>query len=162
MGASRHRNGTHREDELRAAASESFKGASDCSLLTLPLADPIPRAHSADPAPSGSFIAEGNSFSRAPLNSRLPPVSPHRVTLAAATTSARRVMHEDGDGELTYTDREFSDREEEAFEKSFHEVQERKREGLDKESLEGLDPDLQEALICEDLLFVLMVWYPIL
>ncbi|KAL8292598.1 hypothetical protein RQP46_001210 [Phenoliferia psychrophenolica] len=141
MGASRssRATGTHREDELRATANESFK---------------------AEPAPSGSFIAEGDSFSRAPLNSRLPPVSPHRVTIAARTSSARleahRVVHEDQDGELTYTDREFSDEEEEQIEESFREVVERKREGLDKESLEGLDPDLQEALVCEDLLFVLM------
>ena len=47
-------------------------------------------------------------------------------------------------------------------EASFEEVEEartriRKRDGLEKESLEGLSEDLQEALMVEDLLFVLMV-----
>lgn len=66
-------------------------------------------------------------------------------------------MHEDDDGELTYTDREYSDDEEEQIEESFREGRERRREGLDKEQLGGLGPELQEALIVEDLLFVLMV-----
>lgn len=47
-------------------------------------------------------------------------------------------------------------------EASFEEVEKartriRKRDGLEKESLEGLSEDLQEALMVEDLLFVLMV-----
>lgn len=129
------------------------------------------RPHAADPAPSGSFIAEGSSFSRAPLNSRLPPVSPHRVTIAANTSlTARRASKrpanvqdddlgedDDEDRDLTYADEDYSDQEVDEVEQSFREVEERKREGLDKEPLEGLGPDLQEALIVEDLLFVLMV-----
>ncbi|KPV72587.1 uncharacterized protein RHOBADRAFT_17795, partial [Rhodotorula graminis WP1] len=64
-----------------------------------------------EPAPEGSFIAEA-SFSRAPVNSRLPHISPHRVASQPTTSST--------------------------------------------EPLDGLNAELQEALVTEDLLSVLM------
>lgn len=99
-----------------------------------------------EPAPSGSFIAEA-SFSRAPLNSRLPPISPHRVTIAAARAADQS---RDEDGELTYA-------EEDSEEEEVRETETRVGEGLEKEELGGLAAELQEALVVEDLLFVLMV-----
>lgn len=107
-------------------------------------------------APSGAFVAE-TSFSRAPLNSRLPPVSPHR--LASAPKRSKPPRRRDENDSL-------SDLEDESVElQQDEEVQEdeaalrarRRREGLVKEPLKGLSADLQEALIVEDLLFVLMV-----
>ncbi|KAM0748345.1 hypothetical protein T439DRAFT_328325 [Meredithblackwellia eburnea MCA 4105] len=135
---------------------------------------------SKEPAPPGSFVAENSSFSRAPLNSRLPPISPHRVTIAKRTnahatagpsgsrkTSSKSRQTDDSfeqvdENELLYSSNESpgdegdEDNEEAELERSIREVRERKREGLDKEPLEGLSGDLQEALIVEDLLFVLM------
>ncbi|KAK4693235.1 hypothetical protein P7C70_g8967, partial [Phenoliferia sp. Uapishka_3] len=114
-----------------------------------------------NPVASESFKAEGTSFSRAPLNSRLPPVSPHRVTLAPKSRPPHRsqtqTLSPEDDVGLRYSDEEYSDEEQlDEVEQSFREVTERKREGLDKECLEGLSPELQEALIVEDLLMVLM------
>lgn len=65
-------------------------------------------------------------------------------------------MAEDSFDDKPNTEASFED------EASFEEVEEartriRKREGLDKESLDGLSEDVQEALMVEDLLFVLMV-----
>lgn len=128
---------------------------------------------------AGSFITGGNgnetSFSRAPLSSRLPPSSPHRVTIAAATGAARRARssappvdsaeEDDLPGaqrsyrrtgkEVEQSDDELED---EVLEDDvLSEGQSRRVEGLDKESLKGLSTELQEALIVEDLLYVLMV-----
>jgi hypothetical protein len=64
------------------------------------------------------------SFSRAPLNSRLPPISPHRLAKGKA-----RAQEEDDPAPPPKTG----------------------------EALEHLSVDLQEAMMIEDLLFVLSV-----
>ncbi|SCV74426.1 BQ2448_8065 [Microbotryum intermedium] len=125
-----------------------------------------------DPTPSGSFVAE-TSFSRAPLNSRLPPMSPHRVALASATrrttsktpagakrhslTTARDTVDSRAPSQAAYSDEDSPDEDSEGgdeFELA-DELETRQREGLDPEPLQGLSPELQEALIVEDLFFVL-------
>lgn len=68
------------------------------------------------------------------------------MTIAAARAGDQS---RDEVGELTYAE---DDSEEEE-----RETETRVREGLEKEELRGLGADLQEALVVEDLLFVLMV-----
>ncbi|GAA5948251.1 hypothetical protein JCM3765_001335 [Sporobolomyces pararoseus] len=120
-----------------------------------------------EPAPEGSFIAE-TSFARAPLNTRLPLVSPHR-----AAAKSRKSHSSKGEGEreaprrsngaTSNVDPDISDsgsvieeQEEDEETKQRRETVRRKAKGLEKEPLEGLSTELQEALIVEDLLFVLM------
>lgn len=149
--------------------------------VSLPLHLPVPKNElklnltmHAELAPSGSFISEA-SFSRAPLNSRLPPISPHRVTIAATAGPSRArqsdIREENGheeEDELTYADTDEEEVEMGAGAgggtraRERRERRSRKSEGLEKEPLAGLASELQEALIVEDLLFVLMVrrWLP--
>ncbi|KAI5480700.1 spindle pole body component ALP4 [Pseudohyphozyma bogoriensis] len=119
----------------------------------------------AEPAPPGSFIAE-TSFSHAPLSSRLPPTSPHRVVSASSRKSSassrvpadkkakgkQRVQSDEDDGLDSFD----SEREDE-FEEEEQLVEEKGEvERPDREELKGLPAELQEALLVEDLLFVLM------
>lgn len=103
----------------------------------------------------------------------MPPPSPHRATLAAATGAARRARssaapQQDSDGEEVPVERSYrrtgkeqeqSDDElsEGVLSDVMSEGQSRRVQGLDKESLAGLTSELQEAIIVEDLLYVLMV-----
>lgn len=121
-----------------------------------PRADPLPSA--AEPAPAGAFVAE-TSFSRAPLNSRLPPISPHRAVIAPTSARPHKESRPPRDGEEDDEGGLESDEDGSFEEEDDEEVlaTRRKREGLDKEPLAGLSAELQEALIVEDLLFVLMV-----
>ena len=102
--------------------------------------------HSAPPPP-GAFIAE-TSFSRAPLHSRLPPMSPHRAAPAGRrqTNPPRSQMNGITDMQLDHQELDNVQVEDAPTE----------RAGPPVEALEGLGPELQEALIVEDLLFVLM------
>ncbi|SGZ23670.1 BQ5605_C023g09618 [Microbotryum silenes-dioicae] len=129
-----------------------------------------------DPTPSGSFVAE-TSFSRAPLNSRLPPMSPHRVALASASrrksskttttgakrhssTAARETIESNAPpATADYSDEDSLNEDSEGLDEfePADELETRQREGLDPEPLQGLSPELQEALIVEDLFFVLTV-----
>lgn len=116
-----------------------------------------------EPAPEGSFIAE-TSFARAPINTRLPPVSPHRATTkprlarksreGGAAVPPRRSHDED---DLSDSGSLIIEEEEDPETKERRDKGRRKAKGLEKEPLEGLSAELQEALIVEDLLFVLMV-----
>ena len=122
-------------------------------------------------APAGSFLAEA-SFVNAPLSSRLPPTSPRRTTLKTTSTSSSS-RHQQTDTEAVSNDRiarvfangtaaiEEGVEEDSASEDEEESVEVQKerrvREGMDRESLKGLGTDIQEALIVEDLLFVLMV-----
>lgn len=136
-----------------------------------------------EPPPEGSFLSEERSFSKAPLGSRLPPVSPHRVTSSSsATAAARRTLKGKGKRVQRVDDEDdededdggggerilgggingVSDDDESSFDDDEDEDEERvetrlRPERVEKESLEGLGDDLQEALIVEDLLAVLMV-----
>jgi len=102
----------------------------------------------------------------------MPPPSPHRATLAAATGAARRARSSapplDSDGEDQPAERSYrrtgreqeqsdDELEEEVLEDALSEGQSRRVQGLDKEALAGLSSELQEAIIVEDLLYVLMV-----
>ncbi|GAA5870431.1 hypothetical protein JCM8547_004030 [Rhodosporidiobolus lusitaniae] len=119
-----------------------------------------------DPAPEGSFIAE-TSFSRAPLNSRLPHVSPHRVQGKPSSSSSRSKPssssrpsatrdHEEDDDDISDSGSLIEDEEVDEATRVRREKQRRREQGLDKEPLAGLSAELQEALMVEDLLFVLM------
>ncbi|GAA5942930.1 gamma-tubulin-complex subunit SPC97 [Sporobolomyces koalae] len=118
------------------------------------------RAHV--PAPEGSFIAD-TSFARAPLNSRLPLASPHRAAIrrsaarksnsATATSGQTRTHAEDDTSDSGSVIEDVPEDEEITAQR---ERARRKARGLEKEPLAGLSADLQEALIVEDLLFVLM------
>ncbi|KAK4052757.1 gamma tubulin complex Spc97/GCP2 subunit Alp4 [Microbotryomycetes sp. JL201] len=84
----------------------------------------------------GAAGAPETSFARAPLSSRLPPISPHRIAARKMQANGRaQEARDDYDEDLM-------------------------DDGLlpqgNRESLEGLSSELQEALIVEDLLFVLM------
>ncbi|KAK4057423.1 gamma tubulin complex Spc97/GCP2 subunit Alp4 [Microbotryomycetes sp. JL221] len=96
----------------------------------------LPRTKHA--APSGAFISE-TSFTRAPLNSRLPPVSPRRAAASKANGHRARQEYDEEDDDLV--DNVNADVE------TGRQV---------REPLEDLESDLQEALMVEDLLFVLM------
>lgn len=111
-----------------------------------------------DPAPEGSFVAE-TSFTRAPLNSRLPHVSPHRVAAEPSTRNrAKQAAHaRDDSDDISDSGSAIVDEDEDPAVKLRKEKLRRKKMGLDKESLEGLSAELQEALVTEDLLYVLAV-----
>jgi hypothetical protein len=94
------------------------------------------------PVPSGSFLSE-QSFSHAPLRSRMPQLSPHRDVVHESILYDKDEQSSEGDVSLE----ELQEREQVT----------REREGLQKEDLRGLSNDLQEAVVVEDLLFVLMV-----
>lgn len=103
----------------------------------------------------------------------MPPPSPHRATIAAATGAARRARssappQEDSAGDEVPVERSYrrtgkeqeqsdDELEEEVLEDVMSEGQSRRVQGLDKEGLTGLGSELQEAIIVEDLLYVLMV-----
>ncbi|BGP02852.1 Spindle pole body component SPC97 [Rhodotorula toruloides] len=117
-------------------------------------------------APEGSFIAE-TSFSRAPVNSRLPHISPHRVAAQPARKRAstaqqpasRRngaAIDDDEEDDVSDSGSVIEEDEEDEETKLRKEKARRKQLGLDKEPLDGLSAELQEALLTEDLLFVLM------
>ena len=132
-------------------------------------------------APENSFIANA-SFTRAPLNSRVPPVSPHRLagkrkekprSSSAAALGAHSQAQARKPSQVRASDR-YGDEEDEEDEVpdsgsviEEEEVDEetrvkqdklrRRQLGLEKEPLEGLSAELQEALISEDLLYVLTV-----
>ncbi|BGP19394.1 hypothetical protein JCM10213_000631 [Rhodosporidiobolus nylandii] len=107
-------------------------------------------------APEGSFIAE-TSFSRAPLNSRLPHVSPHRASAAPARKGASSGPPPfEADDDLSDSGSLIEEEEEDEATRARKEKARRREKGLDKEPLAGLSAELQEALIVEDLLFVLM------
>ncbi|GAA5886444.1 hypothetical protein JCM6882_001641 [Rhodosporidiobolus microsporus] len=108
----------------------------------------------ADPAPEGSFIADEASFSRAPLNPRLPHISPHRVSTAPPRQS--RAQHPAHDDDISDSGSLIEEEEEDEQTRLKRERQRRREKGLDKEPLKGLNAELQEALMVEDLLFVLM------
>ncbi|BGP57721.1 hypothetical protein JCM8202_002374 [Rhodotorula sphaerocarpa] len=130
--------------------------------------------HPAAPAPENSFIAD-SSFTRAPLNSRVPPVSPHRFagksrTSAAstATTQSDRVRRpraapsqprpeaaDDDEDDVPDSGSVVEEEEVDEATRREREKERRRRLGLEKEPLAGLNAELQEALISEDLLFVL-------
>lgn len=88
-------------------------------------------------------------------------MSPHRVAIAAKkkgktrVEATRREYDEDEQADCSERDEDSLDEEEEEDEQVVK--ARRKREGLDHEPLTGLSAELQEALIVEDLLFVLMV-----
>jgi len=118
-------------------------------------------------APEGSFIAE-TSFAKAPLNTRLPPVSPHRAAVKSRKSRSSRgeepaARRSNGaaptgdEDELSDSGSLIEEQEEDEETKERREQLRRKAKGLEKEPLEGLSADLQEALMVEDLLFVLMV-----
>jgi len=111
-----------------------------------------------DPAPEGSFIAE-TSFSRAPVNSRLPHLSPHRVAgqPAQGARSRRTQDARDDPDDISDSGSTIEDAEEDEATRVQKEKLRRRNLGLDKEPLEGLSAELQEALMTEDLLSVLMV-----
>ncbi|GAA6013257.1 hypothetical protein JCM10207_000834 [Rhodosporidiobolus poonsookiae] len=117
--------------------------------------DDAGEAHRADPAPEGSFIAE-TSFSRAPLNTRLPHVSPHRVTASSARGGGRKQPALAEDDDISDSGSLIEDEEEDEAVREKREKARRSEKGLDKEPLGGLSAELQEALMVEDLLFVLM------
>lgn len=137
----------------------------------------LTRGHAdAAPAPENSFIAD-SSFTRAPLNSRVPPVSPHRFagksrTSAAstATTQSDRVRRpraapsqprpeaaDDEEDDVPDSGSVVEEEEVDEATRREREKERRRRLGLEKEPLAGLNAELQEALISEDLLFVLTV-----
>lgn len=138
----------------------------------------LTRGHAdAAPAPENSFIAD-SSFTRAPLNSRVPPVSPHRFagksrTSAAstATTQSDRVRRpraaapsqprpeaaDDEEDDVPDSGSVVEEEEVDEATRREREKEHRRRLGLEKEPLAGLNAELQEALISEDLLFVLTV-----
>ncbi|GAA5832026.1 hypothetical protein JCM11251_002792 [Rhodosporidiobolus azoricus] len=111
----------------------------------------------ADPAPEGSFIADETSFSRAPLNPRLPHISPHRVSAASSHPKQRRPsqFHEEDD-DISDSGSLIEEEEEDEQTRLRKDRARRREKGLDKEPLQGLSAELQEALMVEDLLFVLM------
>ncbi|GAA5900890.1 gamma-tubulin-complex subunit SPC97 [Sporobolomyces salmoneus] len=122
--------------------------------------EPVEREY--EPAPEGSFIAE-ISFARAPLNTRLPPVSPHRAAVKARRKSRpskeeeeRPPRRKDDEEDISDSGSVIEGEEEDEETKQRRERARRKAKGLEKEPLEGLSAELQEALIVEDLLFVLM------
>ncbi|KAM0786854.1 hypothetical protein ACM66B_002280 [Microbotryomycetes sp. NB124-2] len=98
-----------------------------------PQPHPFGHDHETDRAP----VAD-SSFARAPLGSRLPPVSPHRAAIAHARKPRANGHQEYDDEDLMDDDLAARD------------------SRKDREPLERLSSDLQEALIVEDLLFVLM------
>lgn len=110
-------------------------------------------------APEGSFIVNDTSFSRAPLSSRLPHISPHRLTSTAPHSSRRSRPFATPAQENDISDSgSLIEEEEEDEQTRLKRDRARRREkGLDKEVLSGLGAELQEALMVEDLLFVLMV-----
>ncbi|GAA5921053.1 hypothetical protein JCM3775_004070 [Rhodotorula graminis] len=123
----------------------------------------------AQPAPEGSFIAEA-SFSRAPVNSRLPHISPHRVasqptTSSTVTGASRRSrkpssnphgVDSDSISDSGSTVASGADADEDPAARTQRDHARRRSLGLDKEPLDGLNAELQEALVTEDLLSVLM------
>ncbi|GAA5986639.1 hypothetical protein JCM11641_005172 [Rhodosporidiobolus odoratus] len=119
----------------------------------------------ADPAPDGSFVTE-TSFTRAPLNSRLPHISPHRVAAAGPSRrsssypSQPRSGTREGGGEnaddISDSGSFIEDEEADEATRRTKEKLRKREKGLDKEPLAGLSAELQEALMVEDLLFVLM------
>ena len=131
--------------------------------------------------PENSFIADA-SFTRAPLNSRVPPVSPHRLAgkrkeKARSSAAAAHAPHPQAQARRSsqaragdrYGDEEDEEDdvpdsgsviEEEEVDEETRVKQDKLRRrqlGLEKEPLEGLSAELQEALISEDLLYVLTV-----
>ncbi|GAA5873861.1 hypothetical protein JCM3774_000705 [Rhodotorula dairenensis] len=127
-------------------------------------------------APENSFIADA-SFTRAPLNSRVPPVSPHRLAgkgkgkPRSSESAARTAKAASGRPSRRLSRDEYPDEEEEDDVPDSGSVIEdepideetrvrreklrRRQLGLEKEPLDGLNAELQEALISEDLLYVL-------
>ncbi|GAA5874140.1 hypothetical protein JCM1840_000364 [Sporobolomyces johnsonii] len=139
------------------------------------LQEPVPEADELDlsggkdydPAPEGSFVAE-TSFARAPLNSRLPHISPHRVSSQTAANRAGKAVRRSSRGQ---DERRYANGDEEDVSDSGSVIEEqvedeatkarkerarRKAKGLEREPLDGMSKELQEALMVEDLLFVLM------
>jgi gamma-tubulin complex component 2 len=112
-------------------------------------------------APEGSFIADDTSFSRAPLSSRLPHISPHRLTTTSHPSHSRRPAHAAGAGageeDISDSGSLIDEEEEDEQMREKRDRARRREKGLDKELLSGLGAELQEALMVEDLLFVLMV-----
>ncbi|GAA6030912.1 hypothetical protein JCM8097_008932 [Rhodosporidiobolus ruineniae] len=116
-----------------------------------------------NPAPEGSFIAHETSFSRAPLSSRLPHISPHRVAASSRPSSShpsqsRRTQppRPKEDDDISDSGSLIEDEEEDEQARVARERKTKREKGLDKEPLKGLSAELQEALMVEDLLFVLM------
>ncbi|GAA5992231.1 hypothetical protein JCM10908_001830 [Rhodotorula pacifica] len=128
-------------------------------------------------APENSFIAD-SSFTRAPLNSRVPPISPHRLagkrtekprsssapTASGSSRPSRAVRSnerytadaaEEEDDEVPDSGSVIEEEEVDEETRLKRDRLRRKELGLEKEPLEGLNAELQEALISEDLLFVL-------
>ena len=82
----------------------------------------------------------------------------------ASSSGARKETRRDRDGDDSEEDEDLPSDEDGSIEAEVDEAEvqaaeraRRKREGLDKEPLSGLSSELQEALMVEDLLFVLMV-----
>ncbi|GAA5853443.1 hypothetical protein JCM9279_007239 [Rhodotorula babjevae] len=165
------------QSSIRAASKTAGHAASSHYRAAGTAAQPLDEADEpaddddspAHPAPEGSFIAEA-SFSRAPINSRLPHISPHRVVSSSLTAAAaaRRRSHKD-----KHSQRHARDEHDPSHSDSLSDsgstvasspsddespsaLQARRRQlGLDKEPLSGLTAELQEALVTEDLLSVL-------
>ncbi|GJN93081.1 hypothetical protein Rhopal_006126-T1 [Rhodotorula paludigena] len=146
------------QSSIRAASKTTGRSTASFRSRQEPLreAEDEDDAGRADPAPEGSFVAE-TSFTRAPLNSRLPHVSPHRVAAEPSTRSrAKQPAHAPDDSDdISDSGSAIVDEDEDPAVKLRKEKLRRKKMGLDKESLEGLSAELQEALVTEDLLYVL-------
>ncbi|BGP42846.1 gamma tubulin complex Spc97/GCP2 subunit Alp4 [Rhodotorula kratochvilovae] len=147
------------QSSIRAASKTAGTSTTTYKSRHEPLreADEEDEAARADPAPEGSFIAE-TSFSRAPVNSRLPHLSPHRVAGQPAAQQQLRKPADarDDSDDISDSGSTIEDAEEDEETRIKKEKARRRKLGLDKESLSGLSAELQEALMTEDLLSVLM------
>ncbi|BGP27069.1 spindle pole body component ALP4 [Rhodotorula toruloides] len=151
------------QSSIRVASKKA--GADDAARRTRPsVVREVEEAD--DAAPEGSFIAE-TSFTRAPVNSRLPHISPRRVAAQparkrgsapeqAAGRRNRPAIDDVEDEDVSDSGSVIEEEEEDEQTKLRKERARRKQLGLDKEPLDGLSAELQEALLTEDLLFVLM------
>ena len=100
--------------------------------------------------PSGVYISSP-AFAAAPINSRVPPVSPHR-TLPNTSSSRSRPLKPLATTAESYDPVRYTTPAEAELSDGSEEPEEYL--GID---LNDLDTDLQEAVIIEDLLYVLLV-----